>query len=97
MSEGRLLGDGGRARVFWEWHVIAENIRECSVAVFPFERRGAVEHFVDENAERPPVDGGGVTAAFDDFGGDVFFGADEGVCAEVGDAGFGVYHREGGL
>ena len=80
-----------------ERYIIAEDIRKRSVTVFSLEGGCSVEHFVDEDAEGPPVDGGGVATAFDDFGGDVFFGADEGVCAEVSDAGFRVHHWEGGL
>ena len=79
-----------RAAALGKGHVVAKNVGESGVAVLALERGGAEEHFIDEDAKRPPVDGARVAAALDDFGRDVFFGTDKGVGAEVGDAGFGV-------
>lgn len=51
-------------------------------------RRNAThDHFIDEDAERPPIDGRGVTAPFDDLWRNVLFSTHERVCAQVGNAG----------
>lgn len=79
-----------------EGHVIPQNVCECRITVLAFERGGTVEHFVDKDTESPPIYGAGMAAAFDNFRGNVFFCSYKGVCAEVGDAGFGVNGRKGG-
>lgn len=73
-----------------EGDFIAQDVGEGGVAVFAFEGGSAEEHFVDEDAKGPPVDGAGVAAAFDDFWSYVFLRSNERVRPEIRDAGFGV-------
>ena len=83
--------------MFGEANVVAQDVGKGGGPVLALEGRGAVEHLVDQDAQGPPVDGAGVAAALDDFGGDVLLGADERVGAEVGDARLGVHHGQGRL
>ena len=70
--------------MLWERHIIAENVSKCLISTFALERCSAEEHFIDEYAERPPVDCASMTAAFDDFWCNVFFRTDERVGTKVG-------------
>ena len=76
--------------MLWEWHVIAEYVSEGLIPIFPLEWCGAEEHFIYQYTERPPVNCAGMTAAFDDFWCNVFFGTNERVGSKIRDAGFGV-------
>lgn len=90
----KLPGDLRRVVAIWEWDLVFEDVLEGGVAVFAFEGCGSVEHFVDENTERPPIHCTGMTAAFDYFGSNVLLCSHEGIGAEVGNTGLGVYCRK---
>ena len=75
---------------FRKRHLIPQDIRKCRIAILALERRRPKQHFINEDTERPPVDGGRVAVALDDFWRNILFGADKGIGAEVGDAGFRV-------
>ena len=79
--------------MLWERHVIAENVSKRLISAFALEGCSAEEHFVNQYAERPPVDCASMTAAFDDFRCNVFFCTDERVGTKVGYAGFCVDRR----
>ncbi len=76
--------------MFGEGYVVAENVGERSVSVLALERCGSEEHFVNKDSQSPPVHCTGMAATFDDFWGNVLLCANEGVCTEIGNAGFGI-------
>lgn len=67
-----------------KWNVFAENVGECLISTFAFEWRSSKEHFVDQNAKGPPVNGTCMAAAFDHLWCNVFLCTDERVGPEVG-------------
>jgi hypothetical protein len=69
-----------------EGDILPQNVCKCSIPVLALERGRAVQHFVNQDAECPPIHSARVAAALDDLGRDVFLGADERIGAEVGDA-----------
>ena len=85
-GRGYSLRDRRRTRAFWEGHVVSQDVRKRCVSVLAFEGGGPVEHFVDQDAECPPVYCAGVAATFDDLRRDVFLRAHKGICSEVVDA-----------
>lgn len=74
--------------MFRERNVITEDICESGVTVLALERGGTVQHFVNQNTQRPPIYCTSVTATFNDFWCNVFLCADKGIGAEVVDTGF---------
>lgn len=60
--------------------ILLEHVGESRMPVGAFERCCAVKHFKDQDPHSPPVDGGGMAAAFDDFRCNVFFRSDKGLC-----------------
>ena len=76
--------------LFREWHLIAQNIAKCCIPVLTLERRGSVKHLVDQDSKGPPVYSAGMSAAFDDFRCDIFFGTDKGIGPEISDTRLGV-------
>lgn len=77
-----------------ERYFIPEDVAECRVAILALEGRGPVEHFVDQNAQGPPVHGTGVPATLDHLRGYVLFSPDKGICPEIRNAGLGVNGRK---
>ena len=63
--------------MFWEGNFFTENVGKRRVTVLAFERRRTVQHFVDQNAQSPPVDSTGMPTALYNFRSDVLFGADK--------------------
>lgn len=61
----------------WEGNVLAQDVGKGGISVLALERRGSVEHFIDENAQRPPIHCTGVATALDHLGGNVLLGADK--------------------
>lgn len=80
--------------MFRERNIIPQDVGEGGVAVFAFERRRAVKHFIHQDTKRPPIDSTCVPASLDDLWGNILFGPDEGVGSEVGNAGFCIDHGE---
>lgn len=80
-----LLGDLCRSNMFREWHVISENIGECRIAILALERGSPEQHLVYQDAQGPPINGTGVSIAFDDFGCNVLFCTDKRVRSKVCD------------
>lgn len=76
-----------------EGDLVPQDIGERRVAVFTFERGSAEQHFVDEDAQCPPINGACVTVAFDHFWCNILFGANERIRSEVGYARLGVDQR----
>ena len=90
-----MIEDHSRARAgiptpFGKRYFITQDICKRGVAVLALERGSAVEHFIDQDAQRPPVDGAGVAATFDHLGRDILLRTDERIRAEVGYARLGV-------
>lgn len=94
--EGSILRYLWCPTLFGEGHLIPQYIGKGGVAILALEGRCAIQHFVDEDAESPPIYSAGVAAAFDHFRGNIFFSAHKGIRSEVCDAGFGVDCGEGG-
>lgn len=69
-----------------EGDVLAQDVGKRRVTVLALKRRRAIQHLVDQDAQRPPVDGARVPAALNHLGRDVLLRPDERVGAEVGDA-----------
>lgn len=82
-ERGGLLGDRRCPGTFWEWYVVAKNVGKSRIAVLAFEWGCTVEHLVDQDTKRPPIDGAGVTAALDDLGRDVLLSTYERVRPEI--------------
>lgn len=74
------------SRCIWERDVLPEDVGEGAVAVLAFEGRGAVEHLIYQDAQRPPIYRTGMTTALDDLWCNILLSTDKRVCAEVGDA-----------
>ena len=68
----------------WEIILQIHYFLECLIFVPSFEWRSSRKELVDYTAECPEI--GGFTGRFicEEFGGDVFCGTDEGVCARGG-------------
>lgn len=79
-----------------EWDLLAQNVGKSRITIFAFERSGAVKHFVNENAQSPPIHCTGMPTSLDDLRCDVLFGSNKRVGPEVGNARFRVYRRKGG-
>lgn len=80
--------------MFRERHLIPQDVGERCVSILALEWGRAVEHFIHEDTQGPPIHSTGVPAAFDNFRSNVFFGSNEGVSSEVGNAGFSVDGRK---
>ena len=70
--------------------IIAKNVGERCIAVLALERGGAVEHFINQYAQSPPIDCARMATALDHFWRDVLFCAHKGVCPKIRDARFRV-------
>ena len=51
--------------------LVSDHVGEGRVTIGTFEWRCTENHLVGEDADTPPVYGGGMAATFDDFGCDV--------------------------
>lgn len=60
-----------------EWNILAQNVGKSSVSILSLEWRRAVKHFVDQNAQRPPVNSARVPGTLNDLGSNVFFRANK--------------------
>lgn len=69
-----------------ELHLIPQDVAESSIPILALEWRRAVQHLVDQNTKRPPIDCASVSTALDDFGCNVFFRTDKRVGPEVSNA-----------
>ena len=74
----QVFGRGGHDLRAGEMQRFREDLAVHLVGVFVVVRRQARQHFVEEHAQRPPVDGFGVALPEQEFGGEVFGGAAEG-------------------
>jgi hypothetical protein len=79
---------------FREGYLVPQNIGKRRVPVLALERRSAVQHFVNQDTERPPIDRTSVSATLDYFWRDVLLRSYERVCPEVVDTRLGVDCRE---
>ncbi len=78
-----------------ERNIVSQDICECSIPVLALEWCCAVEHFVHQNPQGPPINGTSVSTALDDFWRDVLLGTDKRVCSKVRNASFGIDYRVG--
>lgn len=78
-----------------EQGIVTQNVSKCSISVFAFEGGSAIKHLIDKDSQGPPVDGAGMATSFNNFWSNILFGTDKRIRAEVGDAGFCIYGREG--
>lgn len=69
--------------MFGEGNFITQDIGKRGIPVLAFERSGAVQHFIYQNAKSPPVHRACMSTAFDDFRCNILFGTHEGVRSEV--------------
>ena len=69
--------------MFGERDFISQNIRKGRVSIFAFERRCAEQHFVDKDAQCPPVNSASMTITFNNFRSNVFLCPDERVGTEI--------------
>lgn len=69
----------------WEGNIFPQDVGKRSVAVLSLKWRCTVKHFVNQDAQRPPIDSARVAAALDNLWRNVFFRADKRVGSEVGD------------
>lgn len=80
--------------MFREGDIVSKDVGECLIPVLAFEWCGAIEHLIDQYAERPPIHSACMSASFDDFGSNVFFCSNKAVGSKVGYARFCVDGRE---
>ena len=88
-----LLADLCHVRMVRERHFISEDVRKSGVSILALEWGRSEKHFINQDAQSPPVHGAGVSIAFDHFWGYVFLRADKGIRSEVGNAGLRVDQR----
>lgn len=69
-----------------ELHFIPQDVAERSIPVLALKWCRAVQHLVDQDTKRPPIDCASVSATLDDFGCNVFFRTDKRVGPEVSNA-----------
>ena len=74
----------------WERYLVPENVCKSRVAILALERRGSVQHFVDQDSKGPPIDCTCVSTALDNLWRNVLFGTNERIGSEIVDTGFGV-------
>lgn len=77
-----------------ERYIFTENICKRGIAILALEGRCAVKHFIDENAQRPPVNSASMAATLNNLWRNVFLGAYKRVGSEVGDARSRINGRE---
>ena len=78
-----ILADVGRPRAFRERYLISQDVGKSRIPILALERCGREQHLVDQDPQRPPIDGAGVSATLDDFRRNVFLRADEAVRSEI--------------
>ena len=96
-NDGYSLADLRCSAAFWKRYLVPQDVCKCGVSVLSLEWRRAVQHFINQNAQRPPINGACVAASFDDLWCNVLFGSDERVCSKIGDARLGVDDGLAGL
>lgn len=69
-----------------ERNIFTQNVCKRGIAILALKGRCAVKHFIDENAERPPVNSASMAATLNNLWRNVFLCADKRVGSEVGDA-----------
>ena len=77
------LGDLRCACVLWERYIITQDIGKRRIPVLTLERSCAEQHFVNQNAECPPIYCTGMTISLDHFRSDIFFSTYERVGSEI--------------
>jgi hypothetical protein len=78
-----LLGYLRSSCVIREWDVFPEDVCKRRVPVLALERRRAVKHLVDQNAQRPPIHCARMATSLDDLRRNVLFGSYKRIRSEI--------------
>lgn len=68
-----------------ERDILSKDVCKRRIPVLALEWGGSVQHFVDQDTQRPPINSASVAASLDHLRRNVLFGSDKGIGAEVGD------------
>ena len=79
-----IFGVFGDLGFFGEFEMAILDLGERFPLTAAMEGGLPVEHLVDENTQRPPIDSATMAGPVDHFGGQVIFSADEGIGHEAG-------------